>query len=82
MDTGKAVVQCQKMGSHSPSPSLGGGKEPSTRAGYEATSGQHFDPSVREITDIPADYLNQSQARNFLFECLTVAWLAVILKYL
>jgi hypothetical protein len=69
VDTGKGIVQCQKMGSHSPSPSLGGSKEPSARPSFEATSGRHFDPTVREITDIPDDYLNQSQVRIFLFAC-------------
>jgi len=67
-DTGKAAVQSQKMGSHSPSPSLGGNKEPPTRASFDTTSNRHFDPSVREITDIPDDYLNQSQVRNFILE--------------
>lgn len=68
-ETGKAIVQGQKMGSHSPSPSLGGNKEPSTRVNFDTTSGRNFDPSVREITDIPDDYLNQSQVRNSLLGC-------------
>ncbi|KAJ4433457.1 hypothetical protein ANN_15760, partial [Periplaneta americana] len=65
-DTGKTGVQGQKMGSHSPSPSLGGNKETSNRASFDATSNRHFDPSVREITDIPDDYLNQSQVLKHL----------------
>lgn len=46
------IEASKKIGSHSPSPSLsiGSGKD-----------GRLFDPSVREITDIPDDYLSQSQ---------------------
>ncbi|PSN51424.1 hypothetical protein C0J52_05439 [Blattella germanica] len=65
-DTGKTTIQGQKMGSHSPSPSLGSSKEPSARASFDSTSNRHFDPSVREITDIPDDYLNQSQVLKHL----------------
>ncbi|XP_049803934.1 angiomotin-like protein 2 [Schistocerca nitens] len=49
----------KKMGSHSHSPSpslsLGSNKE-----------GRIYDPSVREITDIPDDYLSQSQVLKHL----------------
>ncbi|KAJ9584719.1 hypothetical protein L9F63_020924 [Diploptera punctata] len=44
----------------------GGSKDPSARASFDATSNRHFDPSVREITDIPDDYLNQSQVLKHL----------------
>lgn len=48
-------------GSNSPSPSLSGGKD---RTSYDGNGRLHFDPGVRDITDItdiPVDYLNQSQ---------------------
>nr|CAD7259649.1 unnamed protein product [Timema shepardi] len=52
-----------KMGSHSPSPSMGGGKDHNSLDSNN-TMGCLYDPSVREITDIPDDYLNQSQKKT------------------
>nr|CAD7400256.1 unnamed protein product [Timema cristinae] len=54
-----------KMGSHSPSPSMGGGKDHNSLDSNN-TMGCLYDPSVREITDIPDDYLNQSQVLKHL----------------
>nr|BAN09206.1 angiomotin [Gryllus bimaculatus] len=58
---GNKAGQGTKMGSHSPLPSAGSGKEPSS-----SSPNRLFDPSVREITDIPDDYLSQSQVLKHL----------------
>lgn len=52
--------QALKMGSHSPLSSVGNSKEASS------SINRLFDPSVREITDIPDDYLSQSQVLKHL----------------
>lgn len=50
-----------QKGSNSPSPSLSSGKD---RTSYDGSGRLHFDPGVRDITDIPDDYLNQSQVES------------------
>lgn len=52
-----------QKGSNSPSPSLSGGKD---RTSYDGNGRLLYDPGVRDITDIPDDYLNQSQVLKHL----------------
>lgn len=68
--TGNGIDSSKTVGqghSHSPSPSLGGNKEMSPKSGFDCNSPSRlFDPSVREITEIPDDYLSQSQVLKHL----------------